>query len=157
MGAGADTLVTGSRDSLRELQTSGRQLIREVEELETKVDGRLAEVRSQLARLEVAQAGLRTSVANVIDEQRQLPALTQKVGPGKWYWAGSQSRENFSRGKPTSRELNKVHVKLDKKRTKPMSNNSCQNVTKHNGILFTVIRHLYLNYPTIFDIVPVCI
>ena len=63
------------------MQRSTTQLIREVEELETKLDGRLVELRHELARLDVSYDALQTAVRAVSDEQKQLPALSRKVRP----------------------------------------------------------------------------
>ena len=69
-----------SRDALREVQRSTTQLIREVEELETKLDSRLVELRHDLARLDVGYDSLQTAVRGVSDGQRQIPALSRQVG-----------------------------------------------------------------------------
>ncbi|XP_043201083.1 rho-associated protein kinase 2-like [Amphibalanus amphitrite] len=71
--------VTSCRDSVREVQQSTTRLIQEVEQLETKVDGQLVEVRRDLAQLQVGYGTLQTAVRAVGDEQKQLPALSRQM------------------------------------------------------------------------------
>ncbi|XP_037082273.1 protein scabrous-like [Pollicipes pollicipes] len=71
--------VTAGRDTMRDIQTSTQQLVREVEELETKLDSRVVEMRHDLARLDVSYDQLNSAVQQVKDEYKEVPSLRNKV------------------------------------------------------------------------------
>ncbi|XP_037079561.1 autophagy-related protein 23-like [Pollicipes pollicipes] len=71
--------ATEGNSIAKAIQVSTSELIQEVEQLETKLDGKVAEMQTEVARLDVSCSQLTSSVQDVQARQAALPAQTEAL------------------------------------------------------------------------------